>query len=133
MLSHLAAKKKAVSDDSANSNSFLCWPLYLIHFRRDTVSTEGDDIKLYDIENNDNGVLEVSFYASLEEGKALLPVDALEAAVLVSILISLSNKFHAMVICIGDRFRNNSSSISNESPAWRRALFVSSKEYKNEL
>ena len=47
---------------------------------------------MYDIENNNNGVIEVSFYALLEEGRAVLPVDALEAAVLVSMLLYLSGQ-----------------------------------------
>ena len=58
--------------------------MFLHHISRGTISTKEDDIRLYDISNNDNGVLELCFYASLEEGRAVLPVDALEAAVKVS-------------------------------------------------
>ena len=69
---------------TSNSLQFLPRLDVLPHVLRRTFTTKEEDIRLYDIKNNDNGVLELCFYASLENGRAVLPVDALEAAVTVS-------------------------------------------------
>ena len=62
---------------------------------RGAVDTKGEDIRLYDIENNEARVLEVSFFASLEGSRAVLPVDALEAAVLVRIMIYVAKLYRS--------------------------------------
>ena len=79
-------EKGSKSSQGRLTTNSLFQSLSLLQSPRNAVNTERDDIRLYDMENNDDGVLEVSFYALLEEGRAVLPVDALEAAVLVGTL-----------------------------------------------